>query len=391
MGTPSTHAYLSASSSYRWLNCPPIVALEQNYPNKNTVYTLEGTAAHALAEIKLQYATGKIKTKRTFNKRLNEFKEFDSDFYNEEMDEAMDLYVETVIEHLNRYDNADIEFEQRVDFSRWVPDGFGTSDVVILTEDVIEIIDLKYGKGVPVYAHLNPQMMLYALGAYAKYDIVYEFKTIRMTIMQPRLDNVSTFELSVEELLYWADNYVAPRAIQATEGIGDWDITADSMKFSPVRAQLVPRAAKHFELIDRLDYKAPELLSDEEIGEVLEQADDIKKWLTDIEYYAMGAIQKGKTIPGYKLVEGRSNRKIVDEQQAAKVLEEKGYTDIYKEPSLLAIGKLEKLIGKNNFSELLGDLIQKPTGKPTLAPVSDKRPAIGSTESASDDFSDLVE
>ena len=160
-------------------------------------------------------------------------------------------YCDLVEERVNQYENATVELEQKVDFSKWVPEGFGTSDVVVLSDKTIEIIDLKYGKGVPVDAYLNPQLMLYALGAVDKYDIIYEFETVRMTIIQPRLDNISTFEIEKEELLYWADNYVAPRAVQAWEGTGEWTITDDVVKFSKVRAQLRPRAERNFQLIDK--------------------------------------------------------------------------------------------------------------------------------------------
>jgi len=379
------HALLGASSSHRWLVCPPIIRLEEQIKDKQTSYTMEGTAAHELAEIKLQKETELI-TSRQYSLRYNKFVR-ENEFYNQEMDDFTDEYVNSVLEIYNSHPNAKIELEKRVDFSQWVPGGFGTSDVVIVSDGVIEIVDLKYGKGVPVDAYQNPQIMLYALGAYATYDILYEFDKVRMTIIQPRLDSQSTFELDVDELLYWADNYVAPRAAQADEGIGEWVITDDVVKFSKVRAQLRPRAEKNFELIDRHQYKEAPLLSNEEVAEILDRADEIKKWIEHVEYYALEQVRDhGKEIPGFKLVEGRSVRKITDPESVGFMLQAEGFDDIYKPQELLPLGKLEKLVGKKHFEELAAPYIVKPEGKPTLVPVSDKRTEVSSTESAIRDF-----
>lgn len=379
------HALLGASSSHRWLVCPPIIRLEEQIKDKQTSYTLEGTAAHELAEIKLQREAELI-TKRQYTLRYNKFTK-ENEFYSQEMDDYTDDYVNSVMEIYNGHPDAKIELEKRVDFSRWVPGGFGTSDVVIVSEGVVEIVDLKYGKGVPVDAYQNPQVMLYALGAYATYDILYEFDRVRMTIIQPRLDSQSTFELEVNELLYWADNYVAPRAAQADEGIGEWNITDDVVKFSKVRAQLRPRAEKNFELIDRHEFKEAPLLEDEEIAEILDRAAEIKKWIEHVEYYALEQVRDhGKEIPGFKLVEGRSNRKITDPESVGFMLQAEGFDDIYKPQELLPLGKLEKIVGKKHFMDLAGDYIVKPEGKPTLVPESDKRPEVSSTESAIRDF-----
>lgn len=381
MGSPMSHAYLSASSSHRWLICPPIIAVEAGIADKQTSFTLEGTEAHALAELKLQEFLGKrVKTKITNFKKKAEF-------YNEEMEEMTDLYHDMVIERFNHYDNPRMDLEVRVDFSTWVPSGFGTSDVVILSDKVIEIIDLKYGKGVPVSAHQNPQLMLYALGAFDLYDIAYGFEKVRMTIIQPRLDSVSTFEIEVEELLYWANNYVAPRAQQAYEGQGEWTITEDVVRFSKVRGQLRPRAEKNFELIQKYDGGEPALLETDEVAEILARASEIKKWVEDVEYYALDqALNHDVVFPGFKLVEGRSNRKITDEEELATRLQAEGYEEIYKPKLLLPMGQLEKIVGKKHFEEIASDLVVKPTGKPTLVPEKDKRPAINSMQSAVEDF-----
>lgn len=380
-----THALLSASSSHRWLHCPMLPRLEAEEPSRDTVYAQEGTCAHELSEIKLKYKSGKIK-KREYNKLLKEFKETAS-FYDEEMEEMTELYTDIVMEHFNSYPDADMELEKRVDFSDWVPNGFGTSDVVILSDGVIEIIDLKYGKGVPVSAKLNPQMSLYALGAYATYDMVYDFDKIVMTIVQPRLDSVSTTEIYVEELLYWANNYVLPRASQAEIGIGDWELSAEILKWSPVAAKLVPWAQKNLELVDQYDLQEPIYLSDEALKEILDRAGDFKKWIESVEAYALKQALEGKEVLGYKLVEGRSNRIITDKGKAADILHDNGFDDeIYKPKELLAMGALEKLIGKSTFTELLGEVIDKPQGKPVLVPESDKRPALNSLEQAIKDF-----
>ncbi|QBX22095.1 hypothetical protein Javan633_0042 [Streptococcus phage Javan633] len=358
--------------------------LEAEFPSRDTVYTQEGTSAHELSEIKLMWKSGKI-NKRKFNQLVKAFKE-NTDYYNEEMEEMTELYTDIVMEHFNSYEEADIELEKRVDFSDWVPGGFGTSDVVILSDGVIEIIDLKYGKGMPVSANQNPQMGLYALGAYAAYDMVYDFDKIKMTIIQPRLDSVSSVEIYVEELLYWANNVVLPMAAQADAGIGEWDLSAKVLQWSPVAAKLVPRALQNWEIIDRYDYQEPIYLSDEAIKDILDHATEIKKWVEAIEAYALTQAMQGHEIPGYKVVEGRSNRIITNKEKAAEILQDAGFEDIYKPQELLAMGALEKLVGKTTFAELLENYIDKPQGKPVLVPEKDKRPAINSLEQAIKDF-----
>lgn len=380
----TTHAYLSPSSAHRWLVCPPIVQFEATVPGDGgSSFAAEGTAAHALAEA---YLTKRFKLGKAAP-MIKEAKS--SSFYDAEMEEAVSYYCDLVEERANAYDEPIIELESKLDMSKWAPDVRGTSDVVIIADGVVEIIDLKYGKGVPVYADNNPQLMLYALGAYDKYSILYEFDKIRMTIIQPRLDNVSTFEIETEELLYWADNYVAPRAIQAYEGIGEWTITDDVVKFSKIRAQLRPRAEKNFSLIDKYDGKESATLSDEEIAEILDRAPEIKKWLDHVESYALGQALSGKAnYPGFKVVEGRSVRKVSDPQAVMFTLDMEGYTeDQYIKPKeLVALGALEKLVGKKELAALIGDYIVKPAGKPTLVPESDKRPALRDVDS---DFADI--
>ncbi|MDT2680238.1 DUF2800 domain-containing protein [Enterococcus gallinarum] len=382
-----SHALLGASSAHRWLICPPIARLEEQFKDRDSSFAEEGTAAHELAELALAKRF-KLMATRSVNTKLKKFRSENS-YYDQSMEDYVEAYCDLVEERVNHYQDAVIELEQKVDFTKWVPEGFGTSDVVVLADNTIEIIDLKYGKGVPVDAYLNPQLMLYALGAVDKYDIIYEFETVRMTIVQPRLDNVSTFEIDKEELLYWADNYVAPRAAQAWEGTGEWTITDDVVKFSKVRAQLRLRAERNFSLVDKYELKESPLLTNEEIAEILDRAPEIKKWLDHVEQYALNkALTEGEEFPGWKVVAGRSNRKISDEESLLFLLEAEGFEDdeILKPRALQAIGQLEKVVGKKRFAELASDFIVKPEGKPVLVTEKDKRPALNSMENALNDF-----
>lgn len=383
-----SHALLGASSAHRWLICPPIARLEEQFKDRGSSFAEEGTAAHELAELALAKRF-KLMATRSVNTKLKKFRSENS-YYDQSMEDYVEAYCDLVEERVNHYQDAVVELEQKVDFTKWVPEGFGTSDVVVLADNTIEIIDLKYGKGVPVDAYLNPQLMLYALGAVDKYDIIYEFETVRMTIVQPRLDNVSTFEIDKEELLYWADNYVAPRAVQAWEGTGKWTITDDVVKFSKVRAQLRLRAERNFSLVDKYELKESPLLTNEEIAEILDRAPEIKKWLDHVEQYALNkALTEGEEFPGWKVVAGRSNRKISDEESLLFLLEAEGFDDddeILKPRALQAIGQLEKVVGKKRFVELASDFIVKPEGKPVLVTEKDKRPALNSMEDALNDF-----
>lgn len=383
---PNKHARLSASSSRRWLTCPPIIHLEElvsKGQSRTSSYAREGTDAHRLAELKLQDYLGGDR-----EDAIKEFKK-DSSWYDQEMEEATDLYRDYVVELYNNHgDLASIALEQEVSFDKYVPGGFGTSDVVITSPGRIEIVDLKYGKGIKVEAYQNPQLMLYALGAYEKFDFVYDFDTVTMTIVQPRLDHLDSFTVHKDELLYWAENYVAPRASLADQGIGEWNITEDVLRFSDVRGRLRPQYEQNKEFIEKYEYKEGAVLDSDELTEILDQADQIKRWIKDVEDFALKSLLDGKDVPGYKVVEGRSNRKISDEAGLAKVLKDQGYSDeeIYKEPKLETLGRLEKLVGKQAFEDLSSDFIIKPEGKPTLAPANDKRQSLYSAE---EDFKNL--
>lgn len=360
------HALLSASASKRWMNCTPSARLEEKFPEEESTFAAEGSAAHALAEHKLRKYM-KLRSRKPRS-------EYDSD----ELDEYTDQYVNYAIERIeegrkNCMDTV-VLIEQRLDYSTYVEGGFGTGDLIIVRDNTLEIIDLKYGRGVSVEAERNPQMMLYALGALELFDTLYDIETVRMTIHQPRLESISSWEISVDDLKVWAEEDLRPKAELAIKGDGD---------FSPgpwcqfCRARKVCRArAEEFLKHAQLEFKRPALLSDVELEEILTIADELKKWVEDIYTYASDeAISKGKTWTGFKVVEGRSNRKYLDEEQVVEAANSAGYTDIYKK-SLIGISEMEKLMGKKNFNEVLGDLVYKPSGKLTLVPKIDKRKPI---------------
>lgn len=381
------HAILSASGSHRWLTCTPSAQLEQQFPEETSEYAEEGTFAHALAELNLEHFLGRV-TKMKFNRELK--KMTGNPFYSQEMQEHIQTYLDLAIERINeareRSQDAVILIEQRLDFSPWVPDGFGTGDLVIIADNVLEIVDLKYGKGVPVSAEGNTQMRLYALGAINMFGHLYEIGTVRMTIVQPRLDSISTDELTVENLLHWADETVRPKAELAMAGEGEY-VAGDHCRFCRARYICRARAKANLELA-KFEFQEPPLLTYQEIAEVLGRAEELQKWAADVHAYALDQAENhGVKFPGWKLVEGRSNRKYADEEAVAQALLAEGYEEhtIFKR-SLLGITDMEKTIGKKRFAEILGDLVIKPMGKPTLVPESDKRPEISSAASAAEDF-----
>ena len=379
------HARLSPSASHRWINCPGSVHLaEQCPPQTGSAYTAEGTEAHALAELKLrkfnEEGTGDF-----FDKQLEKARS-EFEYYCGEMEEATDFYFDIVTEKLiEGGPDAELMIEQRFSLDKWVPDSFGSADAVIIAGHTIEVCDLKYGKGVKVDAVGNPQLRLYGLGAAELFGDLYDFDTVRVTIIQPRLDHVSTEEISLEDLKDWAENWVAPAAKLAMSNTdevhcGDW------CQFCPAKAICRERAEANLELA-RHDFKKPALLTDEEIGEILRQAEEVQKWVADVSAYALEQALAGKQYDGWKLVEGRSIRKYADEIKVADTLRAAGYDDaMLYERKLNGITNMEKLVGKKKLTELLGDLLVKPAGKPVLVPESDKREAINTTEAAKSDF-----
>ena len=374
------HAILSASSSHRWLHCLPSARLELEFENKNGEAAKEGTAAHALSEHKLKKAL-RIRSKRPTS-------EYDSD----EMEECTDAYVDFIMEQveLARKSCTDpiVLIEQRLDFSCYVPDGFGTGDCVIISDDRLHIVDFKYGMGVLVDAEDNPQMKLYALGALEIYDSLYDIKEISMTIFQPRRENVSTWTVPVEELKAWAEEELKPKAAKAYQGEGEY-MPGSWCAFCRASTRCRARADENLKLA-QMEFKMPPLLTDSEIEEVLTILPDLTKWANEITAYATdAAVNHGKEWHGFKVVEGRSVRKYKDENAVAEKAVISGYKDIYRK-SLIPMTEMQKLMGKTKFEEILGDLIYKPPGKPTLVPNSDKRPAMNVAD-AKNEFNEIME
>ena len=384
------HAKLSASGAHRWLNCPPSANVEAKYPNTTSVFAEEGSFAHRLAELKLNLEYKYIH-KAGYNTILGALKK--NDFYTEELEDYVDSYVNTVIELINESkkncSDVLVEFEQKLDFSEYVPEGFGTGDVVIIADDTLQIVDLKYGKGVEVSAEDNPQLRLYGLGAYLTYGCLYDISKVKMTIIQPRLDNISSEIIEVKELLKWADR-VKQIAELAYKGKGEFK-AGSHCKFCKAKAECKERANYNLELVDKYNFEADVFLAPEEIADILFKADDIQSWIKDIKEYALNEATKGVKYPGFKLVEGRSNRQYKDKAEVVKVLQDNGYQDIYKPQELKGITDMTKLLGKKNFETILSDLVIKPQGKPTLVPMSDSRPELLSTDSAKEDFKEDLE
>ena len=365
MGMEKNHAILSASSSHRWLECTPSARLELEFEDYESIAAQEGTAAHALAEHKL-----KRKLKMRSDRPVSEFNDEDMELYTDDYAD----YVFCQFKKAKRYDeNAQIFIEQRLDFSCYVPDGFGTGDAVIISKGKIQIIDLKYGLGILVNAEHNSQMMLYALGALKKFEKEYGIKKVRMVIFQPRRENVSVWETTVFQLKKWAEKKLRPRAEMAFKGTGNYQ-PGLHCQFCKAAIKCRARAEEKLKLAEE-EFKMPPLLSDAEIESMLAKIPDIKKWIEEIWDYATSEALKGKQWNGFKVVEGKSNRKYVDEEKVAEACSKAGYKDIYVK-KLITITEMEKLMGKKEFAQILGSLVEKPAGKPTLVDESDKRPAI---------------
>lgn len=381
---PDVHSKRPASASYRWINCPGSIKLSEKCKAEDTGsdYAKEGTLAHSIAELKLRIATDRT-VKADELKTLTK-----SEYWDGEMDEATDFYRDLVMEHLNAAgDGAELMIEQRVDYSDWVPGGFGTSDAVIIADDTIEIIDLKYGKGIRVDAKDNPQMRLYALGAFQIFGDLYDFDKVKTTICQPRLDHVSSEELTVTELLDWANNVVEPAA-QESESDNPHTAAGDWCRWCPAKAVCRTRAEANLELA-KYDFQPGPLLEQAEIAEILGKVDELTKWAADIQDYALKQALAGEHYDGWKLVEGRSVRKYTDELKVVEALQKEGFDEaVLYERKLLGFTAMEKLVGKKKLAEALKGLIEKPAGKPVLVPESDRREAINSAAQAAADFSD---
>jgi len=381
----AAHALLSASGAYRWLNCTPSARLTEKMEDTKSPYAEEGTLAHALGELLLKKELKLIKPKQ-FNQELKAIRE--NPMFFPDMEEEVEEYANYVMEAYNaalaKTKDALIFLEEQLDYSSYVPDGFGTGDCIIIADSEMEIIDLKFGKGVEVSPIDNPQLKLYALGAYEKYGFIYGIDKIKMTIAQVRLNNISSWDINVKMLEEWAENELKPKAKLAFEGKGEF-VPGPWCGFCKAKTTCKARADMNLGLYQSYN-QDPNLLSIEEIAGILGQVDDVIKWANDIKEYALEEALKGVKFPGWKLVEGRSNRKITDEAALAAILIKEGYQEeqIYKPKMLENITTLEKLVGKKKFAELAGNLIEKPPGKPTLVTEDDKRPELDSAESEFD-------
>lgn len=389
---PDIHARLSASGAKKWISCSGSIQMEEQFPDMSSEFAEEGTKAHAIGELKILYGWERISAAE-YGKRMAEFGTIPGD-----MSEYTDSYRDFVMEryHASLRTTADtlLMVEQRVDLSEWIPGGFGTCDAVIVADKGLEIIDLKYGMGVKVSAENNPQLRLYALGALSAWDFLYDIETITTTIYQPRIDNISSEKLSVGELRKWG-KWIAGRALLAADDRITECTAGDHCDSGFCKARAVCRAYadKRLELA-RYEFRRPSLLSPDEIADIIRQSDKLSKWAKLVSDYALDeAVNHGIVFPGYKLVEGRSNRKYCKtESEIEAILTKNGYKseDIYTK-SLKGIGDMEKLLGKTQFAKLLKDCVVKPQGNPTLVPIDDKREAIGSANSAADDFKNLIE
>ena len=379
---PGQHAVLSASGASRWLACPPSARLEEQFPESQSPYAEEGTLAHHLCDLLLRKQFTAMKPS-AYKKELKTIKA--NDLYCQAMQDHCEAYRDYVIEMYHASPGSIIASELKVDFSAYVPEGYGTCDCIIIADDVMRVIDMKYGQGVPVSADNNPQLMLYALGAYLEYEMIYNIKSIQMTIYQPRLDSISTFDVYVDDLLAWADQ-IKPVAQEAFDGEGEF-CAGDHCRWCRAKAVCRARADKNLELA-RHDFAKPPTLSDDELAEVLKAAEELNAWAKDVADYALEQVRDhGKQYAGWKLVEGRSNRVYKDQDAVMETLLLSGFDRaIITETNLLGITKMEKAIGKKKFNELLAALIDKPAGKPTLVPESDSRPEIQSEASAIEDF-----
>ena len=374
------HAYLSASASHRWLACPPSAKLCANIADQTSEYAQQGTDCHELCAYLVEKALGRAGTDPTESLT----------FYDAEIQNCAEEYRNYVLEQIEAAkelcQDPQVMIEQRLDFSRWVENGFGTGDCVIVADEVLQIIDYKHGLGVLVSAGDdehggNSQMMCYALGALEAFGDLYDIHQIKMTIFQPRRDNISTYTISKEKLLKWADEVLAPTAQLAYIGKGEFK-AGDHCQFCKVKATCRKRAEYNLELA-KYDFEMPATLDNIEIASILAKVDEMISWGNDIKEYSLQQAQSGVHFDGWKIVEGRSNRKFTDEAAVASKVKGAGY-DPY-EKKLLGITAMSTMLGKKKFEDLLGELVYKPPGKPTLVPESDKRPAMNT---AIEDFNE---
>nr|DAN81777.1 MAG TPA: Protein of unknown function (DUF2800) [Caudoviricetes sp.]DAO06314.1 MAG TPA: Protein of unknown function (DUF2800) [Caudoviricetes sp.] len=378
------HALLSASGAHRWMNCTPSAVLESQFPDTTSEAAKEGTLAHEMAEAKLQHLFNtqdyrKAKLTRTLNKIKKD------ELYQPEMDGYTDDYVAYVRKSAMEFEKSPyIAIEKRLDLTAYIPDGFGTADCVMIGERTLHIIDLKYGKGVPVSAENNEQLMIYALGALEAYKMLFAIDTVKISIVQPRIDNTNSSEYTVKELMEFGDKvkHYADIAIKGDgeQSPGDW------CRFCRARQQCRARADKNIELAFEIDKKPP-LITNEEVGEYLRKGEDVAKWLSELQDYALAECLAGRDVDGYKAVEGRGSRAWTDMDAAFEAIIEDGTDEaLLYERKPLTLAQVEKLMGKAHFEDVAGEYVVKNPGKPTLVPSTDKRQAITNKISANEAF-----
>ena len=394
--TQRAHAALTASGSHRWLACTPSAQLEKQFPDTTSEAAREGTLAHEICEIKARQKlfkkgeTGYI-AKAAATRELNKLRK--DPLYADEMEDHTDNYADELdLLALGFSERPHVALETRLDLSEWVPGGFGTADCIMIGGSKLLVADFKYGKGVKVEADNNSQMQLYALGAWKKFSLIYDVKTIAMVIIQPRLSvNPSVWEEPVEDLIRFGE-YVKERAAMAAKGLGDFCPGEEQCRFCRARQQCRARADYNIQMAFGALGQMPPLITDAEVGEYLEKGEDVAKWLKDLQEYALTTCLSGGDIPGYKAVEGRGSRDWTDQDAAFKALQESGIPEeMMYERKALTLAALEKVVGKKAFTETVGDYIEKKPGKPALVKASDKRPAITNVPSVEEAFEGVGE
>jgi hypothetical protein len=378
------HALLSASGAHRWMNCTPSAVLESEFPDTTSEAAKEGTLAHEMAEAKLQHLFNTQNyRKATLTRTLNKIKK--NELYQPEMDGYTDDYVAYIRKAAMEFEKTPyIAIEKRLDLTAYIPDGFGTADCVMIGERTLHIIDLKYGKGVPVSAEDNPQLLIYALGALEAYKMLFAIDTVKISIVQPRIDNTNSSAYSVTLLRDWGED-VKELANIAIKGEGDY-VPGDWCRFCRARQQCRARADKNIELAFDVGKKPP-LITNEEVGEYLRKGEDVAKWLTELQDYALAECLAGREVDGYKAVEGRGSRAWLDMDAAFEAIIEEGTDEaMLYERKPLTLAQVEKLMGKAHFADVAGEYVVKSPGKPTLVPSTDKRQAITNKISANEAF-----
>lgn len=383
------HALLSPSGASRWLICTPSARLEESFPDSDSEAAREGTLAHSLGEnmIRMHYgmitpAEGSKTQQRIMNDPL-----FTADMLSH-MENYLNFVVENYEDLKKSTPDAVLIVEAKLDLTKYIPDSFGTGDIIIIADGVLSIIDLKYGKGVEVSADQNKQMMIYGLGAFRRYDMLYGIEKVNMIIYQPRMSNLSSFTMTAEDLLNWAETELRPKAILAHNGEGEY-VPGKHCLFCRVKARCKALANKNLELA-KFEFKDPNLLTDAEIPGIVRMAETLQMWVKAVEVHMFSEALKGKKWDGFKLVAGRSNRMYTSQQDVIDTLLDNGFTESQIiEKSLLGITAMEKAITKEKFDLLLSGLTQKAEGKPTLVPAEDKRPEYGNINRAKQDFADI--